>query len=68
MKSKDIRQLSLEELRTKERDLHQEIYNLNFQRHTGQLENVGKIRGVKRDLARLKTILHEKVRSGGQGL
>lgn len=67
MKAKDIRELSMDELRTQERDLHQEIFQLNFQRHTGQLEKHGKIRIAKKDLARLKTILHEKTK-GGVGL
>ncbi len=60
MKAKDIREHSLKELQTKELDLHQELFNLNFQLQTGQLENAAKIKELKKDLARVKTILREK--------
>ena len=61
MEAKDIREHSLKELQTKELDLQQELFNLKFQLQTGQLENAAKIKGVKKDLARVKTILREKV-------
>jgi len=66
MKAKDIRELSPQELEAKQADLSQEIFNLKFQLHTGQQENAGKIKFVKRDLARIKTILHEQqIKSAG---
>ena len=61
MEAKDIREHSLKELRAKELDLQQELFNLKFQLQTGQLENASKIKGTKKDLARVKTILREKV-------
>ena len=61
MEAKDIREHSLKELQTKELDLQQELFNLKFQLQTGQLENAAKIKVIKKDLARVKTILREKV-------
>jgi len=60
MKGSDFRELSLEELRSRERDLREEIFNLRFRLATGQLENTAKIGIAKKDLARLLTVLHEK--------
>lgn len=59
MKAKDLRDLSAEELRQKEKDLSQEIFNLRFQKATGQLGNTAMICKTKRDLARVKTIILE---------
>jgi len=61
MKAKDLRLLSEGELLEKEKQLSEELFNLRFQHATGQLENVMRIPQVKRDMARLKTILKEKV-------
>jgi len=66
MKVKDIRLLSEGELIEKERALHEELFNLRFQHATGQLENVMRIPQVKRDIARVKTILKEKVLNKGK--
>jgi len=60
MMAKDLRQLSEGELLVKEKELGEELFNLRFQHATGQLENVMRIPQVKRDIARLKTILKEK--------
>jgi large subunit ribosomal protein L29 len=60
MKAKEIRELSQEELIQKEKDLAEELFNLKFQHAIGQLENTMRIRQVKRDLARVKTILRER--------
>jgi large subunit ribosomal protein L29 len=60
MKAKELRQLSEGELLVKEKELDEELFNLRFQHATGQLENVMRIPQVKRDIARLKTILKEK--------
>ncbi len=60
MKAKDLRQLSEGELLVKEKELGEELFNLRFQHATGQLDNVMRIPQVKRDIARLKTILKEK--------
>ena len=63
MEAKDIREHSLKELQAKELDLQQELFNLKFQLQTGQLKNAAKIKESKKDLARIKTILREKVKS-----
>jgi large subunit ribosomal protein L29 len=60
MKAKEFRLLSEGELIEKERTLREELFNLRFQHATGQLENVMRIPQVKREIGRLKTILHEK--------
>ncbi len=60
MKAKDIRELSYEELRTKESDLKAELFNLRFRLATGQLENHMQIKAVKKDMARVKTIIRQK--------
>ncbi len=66
MKSKELRQLSEGELLVKEKELGEELFNLRFQHATGQLENVMRIPQVKRDMARVKTILKEKVPNKGK--
>ena len=66
MKAKDLRELSEGELLVKEKELGEELFNLRFQHATGQLENVMRIPQLKRDIARLKTILKEKTPSKGK--
>jgi large subunit ribosomal protein L29 len=66
MKTKDVRHLSEGELLVKERELNEELFNLRFQHATGQLENVMRVPQVKRDIARVKTILKEKTRDKGK--
>jgi large subunit ribosomal protein L29 len=60
MKVSEIRDMSLEEIIRKEADLKQEWFNLRFQHGTGQLENTEKLKLIKRDIARVKTIIREK--------
>ena len=60
MKASEIRELTLEELRQREEDIAEELFNLKFQLATAQLENKMRVRQVKRDLARIKTIMREK--------
>jgi large subunit ribosomal protein L29 len=60
MKAKDLRLLSEGELIEKEKALKEELFNLRFQHATGQLDNVMRLPQVKRDVARVKTILREK--------
>ncbi len=60
MKAGELHELSLDELREKERQFSEEGYNLRFQSVSGQLENTGRIREVRRIMARIKTILREK--------
>jgi len=66
MKAKELHQLSEGELLIKEKELDEELFNLRFQHATGQLENVMRIPQLKRDIARLKTILREKVLDKGK--
>ena len=66
MKPKDLRVLSEGELLEKEKELNEELFNLRFQHATGQLENVMRVPQVKRDIARLKTILKEKAQPKGK--
>jgi large subunit ribosomal protein L29 len=61
MKAAELRSLSDEELRQKAKELQEELFNLRFQLATGQIENVSRIRTVRRDLARVKTIQRERV-------
>lgn len=60
MKASEIRELSIEEKQLKIKDLKEEIFNLRFQHETGQLENPHKMKQVKRDIARIKTILRQE--------
>lgn len=62
MKVSEIRDLTLEELKQREGDVSEELFNLKFQLATAQLENKMRVRQVKRDLARIKTIIGEKKR------
>jgi large subunit ribosomal protein L29 len=59
MKGSEIRELSLDEKLLKVNDLKEELFNLRFQHEVGQLENPVKMKQVKRDIARVKTILRE---------
>lgn len=60
MKSSDLKNMSFEELSVKNGELTQELFNLRFQLHTGRLENTARISAVKKDIARIKTVLREK--------
>ncbi len=60
MKARELRELTDEELAQKERELVEELFNLRFQLATGQIENVGRIRAVRRDIARVKTVRRER--------
>ena len=66
MKAKELRDLSAEELKGKERELSQELFNLRFQKATGQLGNTAMLMKTRRSLARVKTVLKESEISGGQ--
>ena len=59
MKASEIREFSLEEKQRKLDDLKEELFNLNFQQETGQLENPQKMKQTRRSIARIKTILKE---------
>jgi large subunit ribosomal protein L29 len=61
MKPSEFRGLSMEEKLRKVDDLKQELFNLRFQHEVGQLEDPQKMKQVKRDIARVKTIIKESV-------
>ena len=60
MNAKEIRQMTVEELNAKLKELKSELFNLRFQHAINQLDNPHKIVDVKRDIARVMTILREK--------
>ncbi len=60
MKAKELRKMSAEELKQRERELREELFNLRFQHSLGQLTNTARISQVKREIARIKTILRER--------
>lgn len=64
MKTKELRELSAEELKEKDKEASQELFNLRFQKATGQLGNTAIIRKTKKNLARVKTVLRELSISG----
>ncbi len=60
MKAEDIREMSDAEIERRIRDLKQELFNLRFQNATGQLDNPLRMRSVKKDIARLKTVERQR--------
>jgi large subunit ribosomal protein L29 len=60
MKAGELRDLSADELGAKERDLTDQLFRMRIQKSMGQLESPEKIRVVRRDLARVKTVLRQK--------
>lgn len=62
MKASDVRARSADELTEEVETLSKEIFNLRFQRASGQLENTARVRQVRRNIARIKTILGERRR------
>lgn len=60
MKAKEIRQMSEKELNKQLNDLKAELFNLRFQLATGQLDNPLRIKSVRKDIARVKTIVRER--------
>ena len=60
MKAGDIRSMSVDQVDDEVLKLKKEQFNLRFQRATGQLENTSRVREVRRDIARLKTVAQQK--------
>jgi large subunit ribosomal protein L29 len=60
MKARELRELSDDELQSKEEELKDQLFKLKFQHALGQLENAMKLKSIKKDIARIKTILKEK--------
>ena len=64
MKNKELKELSRDELIQKEKSLKQELFNLNFQRKHGRVEKPGLFRTLRRDIARILTLLKERENNG----
>lgn len=63
MQANDLRNKSVEDLKTELSNLQREQFNLRFQLKTGQLQQTDNVRNVRRDIARINTILSEKLNS-----
>jgi large subunit ribosomal protein L29 len=59
VKPDKVREMSDDELRTRERELQEQLFRLRFQKSLGQLDNASKIRDTRRDIARVKTVLRQ---------
>ena len=66
MKADKLRDLSPDELAAREKELQEAVFKLRFQLATGQIDDPVKIRHVRKDLARVKTIRHERAGSKGE--
>jgi large subunit ribosomal protein L29 len=64
MNAKDLRDMSVTELVAKEKDLREESFKLRFQKATRQLENTAGLRKVRRDIAKVLTVISEKEAAG----
>lgn len=62
-KTKELRELTLEELSERKKQLQEELFNLRFQHGTNQLENPMRMRNAKKDVSRLMTVIREKERA-----
>ena len=61
MKASEFRDLSVDALQVKIHELQQELFNLRFQLHTGHLENTARVSQLRKDVARVKTVLSSKL-------
>jgi large subunit ribosomal protein L29 len=66
MKAAELREMTLAELEQKERELKRKLFNLRFQRATGQLDNSAELKKARRDVARVMTIAAAKGREAGR--
>ena len=65
MKVTEARELGVEELERRVAEARRELFNLRFQHATGQLENTGQLKEVRKNIARLLTVLNQKQRENG---
>jgi len=63
MKIKEIRELSREELATRKRELREESFHLRIQQQSGQLEKPSQLRSIRREIARIETVLTQKTKA-----
>jgi large subunit ribosomal protein L29 len=66
MKVSEVRDLHVDELREREREMNDQLFRLRIQKSMGQLEAAHKLKTLRRDLARVKTVLREKVPAEGR--
>ena len=62
-KPSEMREMTIDELHQEQKDLKKELFNLNFQKVTGEIENPMRIRQVRKDIARILTVINEKNRT-----
>jgi large subunit ribosomal protein L29 len=62
MKAKELRERSIDELRRTETELAEQLFKLRFQKATGQIDNPVKIRLVRKDIARIKMVLSQRLK------
>ena len=66
MKAADVRAKTDDELKAELGQLGKEVFNLRFQKASGQMENTARVRQVRRDVARIKTVLGQRTRQSSQ--
>ena len=66
MKVSEVRDLHVDELREREKEMNDQVFRLRIQKSMGQLEAAHKLKALRRDLARVKTVLREKVPGGSE--
>ena len=67
-KPSELRALTVDELKQEEKNLRKELFNLRFQKVTGEIENPLRIRRVRKDIARVLTVINEKSKAGSGDL
>ncbi len=67
MKPSELREISTEELSTKEQEIRESVFRMRFKLSTGELEDTSKIKQSKKDIARIKTIMSERNRKADDG-
>jgi large subunit ribosomal protein L29 len=68
MKSAELRDLAVEELRERREELRKELFNLRFQSATGEIQNPMRIGAVRKDIARVLTVMNDKERNAKAGV
>ena len=63
MKAEQVREMGVDELRVREKELDDQLFRMRIQKSMGQLETPTRVRDLRRDLARIKTVLREKAAS-----
>ncbi len=66
MKTKDIRALAAEELKAKEKTLKKELFDLKYQRKIGRVEKPSRFRVIRRDIAKILTVINEREKDGSK--